>query len=150
MLCHIEGGLSKPVNPQELRRAAGVATPSGSLAFPHLLPGLPQLRKKGGSFLRPVSPKLLEIGPEVCAVFVVLDADKCHAGARHFLHRRADIFGEGLLAPGDAGRFIGWGVVEPSKVPLLRPSMPLSGGPSLLFGAFPHPLEGGDKTPPPP
>ena len=105
--------MSKPVNPQELRRAAGVATPSGSLAFPHLLPGLPQLRKKGGSFLRPVSPKLLEIGPEVCAVFVVLDADKCHAGARHFLHRRADIFGEGLLAPGDAGRFIGWGVVEP-------------------------------------
>ena len=39
-------------------------------------------------------------------------SDKCHARARHFLHRRADIFGESFLAPVDAGRFIGWGVVE--------------------------------------
>src|SRR4029077_16972567 len=64
------------------------------------------------SFLRPIGPELLEIGPEVCDVPVVLDADKCHAGARHFLHRRADIFGGSFLGPGDAGRFIGWGVVE--------------------------------------
>ena len=28
------------------------------------------------------------------------------------LHRRADIFGESFLTPGDAGRFIGWRVVE--------------------------------------
>src|SRR4029077_6773154 len=51
------------------------------------------------SFRCPNSPELLEIGPEVCNVLVVLDADKCHAGARHFLHRRADIFGESFLAP---------------------------------------------------
>src|SRR5262249_41650692 len=62
--------------------------------------------------LRPISPGLLEIGPVVCDVLVVLDADKCHARAGHFLHRRADIFGKSFLAPGDAGRFIGWGVVE--------------------------------------
>jgi ferritin-like metal-binding protein YciE len=34
--------------------------------------------------LRPISPGLLEIGPEICDVLVVLDADKCHAGAGHF------------------------------------------------------------------
>src|SRR5262249_58024184 len=51
------------------------------------LPLLPALRV---SFLRPISPELLEIGPEVCNVLVVFDAGKCHARARHFLHRRAD------------------------------------------------------------
>src|SRR6185312_2419588 len=65
------------------------------------------------SFLCPISPELLEIGPEVCNVLVVLDADKCHAGARHFLHRRADIFGESFLAPLIPEDLIGWGVVEP-------------------------------------
>jgi hypothetical protein len=30
--------VSRPVDPHELRRAAGVATPSGFLAFPDLLP----------------------------------------------------------------------------------------------------------------
>src|SRR5262249_5595228 len=53
-----------------------------------------------------------EIGPEVCDVLVVLYADKCHARARHFLHRRAEIFGESFLAPGDTTSFAGWGVVE--------------------------------------
>src|SRR5262249_21185975 len=98
-------GFSRPVNPASGKRAAGLATSSGSLAFPLA----PALRV---SFLLPISPELLEIGPEVCDVLVVLDADKCHAGARHVLHRRADIFGESFFAPRDAGRFIGWGVVE--------------------------------------
>src|SRR5262249_32348647 len=34
----------------------------------------------GVLFLRPIRSELLEIGPEVCDVFVVLDPDECHAG----------------------------------------------------------------------
>jgi hypothetical protein len=89
----------------DVRRAAAPTRPAALLLFPLL----PTLRV---SFLRPIGPELLAIGPEVGDVLVVLDADKCHARARHFLHRRADIFGESFFAPGDAGRFIGWGVVE--------------------------------------
>src|SRR6516164_7182378 len=64
------------------------------------------------SFVRPVGPELLEVGPQIRNVLVILDADECHAGPRHLLHRRADIFVEARLAPGDAGRFVGRGVVE--------------------------------------
>src|ERR1700741_2882325 len=86
--------------------------PPARFSMPGHGPLLPALRI---SVLCPISPELLEIGPEVRDVLVVLDADKCHAGARHFLHRRADIFGERFLAPRDTGRFIGWGVVETAE-----------------------------------
>ena len=89
----------------DVRRAAAPTRPAALLLF-LLLPA------RRASFLRPISPELLEIGPEVCDVLVVFDADKCHARTRHFLHRRADIFGESFFAPGNARRFIGWGVVE--------------------------------------
>src|SRR5436190_15873627 len=63
------------------------------------------------SFLLAVEPEFLQIGPKISDVLVVLDADKCHAGARHRLHGGTNIRGEGLLAPCDAGIFIGLGVV---------------------------------------
>src|SRR5919201_1521373 len=64
------------------------------------------------SFLGPVGPELLQVGPQIGNVLVVLDADERHAGARHLLHRRTDVFVEGLLVPGDAGRFVGRGIIE--------------------------------------
>src|SRR5262249_40881166 len=64
------------------------------------------------SLLVAVGPELLEIGPEVGDVLVVLDADEGHPGAGHFLHRGPDIFRERLLAPGDAGRLVGRRIVE--------------------------------------
>src|SRR6516165_1030518 len=75
-------------------------------------------RKRGGldlarSFLLAVVPELLEVGPQVPDVLVVLDADKRHAGAGHSLHGRADIGGEGFLAPGNAGALVGFRVIEP-------------------------------------
>jgi hypothetical protein len=94
---------------------------------------------KRGSFLRPVSPKLLEIGPEVCAVFVILDTDKCHAGARHFLHRRADIFGEALLAPGDAGR-------EPIEGAALAAVDAVERRAEFDFGVLPNFVAGGARS----
>src|SRR5262249_50048954 len=51
------------------------------------------------SFLGPVGPGLLQVGPQIGNVLVVLDADERHAGARHLLHGRADVFVEGLLVP---------------------------------------------------
>jgi hypothetical protein len=55
---------------------------------------------------------LLEIGPKIGDFLVVLHADKCHPGAGHLLHRSADIFRERFVAPGNAGRLVGGGVVE--------------------------------------
>jgi hypothetical protein len=64
-----------------------------------------------GFISSPLGPELLEVGTKVRDILVVLDADECHAGARHLLHRRADII-ERLLSPGDARRFVGRGVIE--------------------------------------
>src|SRR4029077_13237034 len=98
------------------------------------------------SFLCPISPELLEIGPEVCNVLVVLDADKCNAGARHFLHRRADIFGESFLAPGDAGRFIGWRVVETVGGAALAAIDAVEPWAELDFGVRPDLVAGGAQS----
>src|SRR5262245_4339861 len=64
------------------------------------------------SLLGPVGPEFLKVGPKVSNVLVVLDTDESHAGARQLLHRRVDVFVEGLLAPDDPGRFVGLGVIE--------------------------------------
>src|SRR5262249_36865033 len=105
---------------------------------------LPPLRV---SFLRPIGPELLEKGPEVCDVLVVLDADKCHAGARHVLHRRADIFGESFLAPRDAGRFIGRGIVETVEGAALAAIDAVERGTELDFGVRPDLVAGGAQSP---
>src|SRR5262249_6204410 len=94
------------------------------------------------SFLCPISLELLEIGPEVCDVLVILDADKCHAGARHVLHRRADIFGESVFAPRDAGRFIRWGVVETVEGAALAAIDAVERGPSLILASGPISWQG--------
>src|SRR5262249_25198989 len=99
------------------------------------------------SFLCPISLELLEIGPEVCDVLVVLDADKCHAGARHVLHRRADIFGESFLAPRNAGRFIGWGVVETVEGAALAAIDAVERGTELYFGVWPDLVAGRAQSP---
>src|SRR5262252_164142 len=94
------------------------------------------------SFLRPVGAELLEVGPKVANVLVILDADECHAGARHLLHRRADIFVEGLLAPGDAGRLVGGGVVEALEGAGLAAFDAVEGGPSLTLASGPMSWQG--------
>src|SRR5262249_30244406 len=104
------------------------------------------LPARRASFLRPISSELLEIGPEVCDVLVVLDADKCHARARHFLHRRADIFGESFLAPGDAGRFIGWGVVVTLEGAALADIDAIGRWGKLDFGVLPNLVAGGAQS----
>src|SRR2546423_15352678 len=123
----------------EVREPLAPTRPAALLLFPLL----PTLRV---SFLRPISPELLEIGPELGDVLVVFDADKCHAGARHFLHRRADIFGESFLAPGDAGRFIGWGVVETVGGAALAAIDAVERWAELDFGVRPDLVAGGGQT----
>jgi len=48
-------------------------------------------------FLRPVGPELLQVGPNICDVLVVLDPDERHSSARHLLHWRANVFVESLF-----------------------------------------------------
>src|SRR5215475_578127 len=62
-------------------------------------------------FLGAVVAELLEIGPQVGDVLVVLDADERHAGTRHLLHRGVDVFRERCLVPRDAGFLVGLGIV---------------------------------------
>src|SRR5262245_35827508 len=64
------------------------------------------------SLLLALRAELLEVGPEVGDVLVVLDADERHAGAGHLLHRRTDILDECIVVPGDAGILVGRGIVE--------------------------------------
>src|SRR5258707_15276918 len=105
------------------------------------------LRAPPTSFLGPVRPELLEVGPEIGDVLVVLDADECHAGARHFLHRCADIFVEGFLVPGDTGRFVGRGVVETLIGASLATLDAIGRRAELDFGVGPNVLAGGAKFP---
>src|SRR5882724_7300271 len=72
------------------------------------MPARPTLRL----LLLAVGAELLEIGPKVGDVLVVLDSDERHASAGHLLHRRADVLGEGLVGPGDAGILVGLGIIE--------------------------------------
>src|SRR5262249_21412904 len=80
-------------------------------------------------------------------IIVILDADKCHAGPRHVLHRRADIFGESFLAPRDAGRFIGWGVVETIEGAALAAIDAVERWTELDFGVRPDFMAGGAQSP---
>jgi hypothetical protein len=98
--------------------------------------------RRASLFLRPVGLELLEVGPNVCDVLVVLDSHECHSCARHLLHRRANIFVESLFVPGNAGRFVDRGVAETFDVPALRPSIALRGGPSLILASGPMSWQG--------
>jgi hypothetical protein len=84
------------------------------------------LQDPGGLFLRPFGPELLEVGPNVCDVLLILDPDECHSGARHLLHWRANILSKACS----------------TKVPALRPSIALSGGPSLILPSGPMSWQG--------
>jgi len=133
--------LSRPVNPHQVSEPLELPHPAALLLFP-LLPA------RRVSVLRPISPGLLEIGPEICDVLVVLHADKCHAGAGHFLHRRADIFGESFLAPRYAGRFIGWGIVETLEGAALATIDAVERWADLDFGVLPNVVTGGAQCSP--
>jgi hypothetical protein len=50
-------------------------------------------------------------------------------------HRRADIFGESFLAPGDARRFVGWRVVETLERAALAAIDAVKGWAELDFGS---------------
>src|ERR1700745_3107929 len=123
----------------EVREPLALPRPAALLLFPLL----PTLRV---SFLRPISPELLEIGPELGDVLLVFDHDKRHARPPHFWHRRADIFGESFLAPGDAGRFIGWGVVEPLEGAALAAIDAIERWAELDFGVLPNVVAGGAQS----
>ena len=73
-------------------------------------------------------------------------SDKCHARARHFLHRRADIFGESFLAPSDAGRFISCRVVETLEGAALAAIDAIERWAELDFGVLPNFVAGGEHN----
>src|SRR5919198_6106740 len=98
------------------------------------------------SFLRPIRPEFLEVGPQICDVLVVLDADEGHAGARHLLHRRADVFVERLPAPGDAGGFVGWGIIEALDGAGLAAVDAVERRAKLDFGIRPDVVTGGAQS----
>src|SRR5262249_24340920 len=98
------------------------------------------------SFLGPVGPGLLQVGPQIGNVLVVLDADERHAGARHLLHGRADVFVEGLLVPGDAGRFVGRGIIESLEGAGLAAVDAVERGSELDLGLRSDVVAGGAQT----
>src|SRR4029077_3504588 len=59
-----------------------------------------------------VRPELLEVGPKVGDVLVVLHADEGHTRAGHLLHRSTDVFWERFVVPGDPGPLVRGGVIE--------------------------------------
>src|SRR5262249_45755487 len=67
-------------------------------------------------------------------------------GARYVLHRRADVFGEALVAPGDAGRFVGWGVVEPVEGAALAATDAVERWAELDFGSLSNFVTGGAQS----
>src|SRR5262245_4974779 len=99
-----------------LQRAMGLkpSTPAWSRRVPCRVQGADAIpgARDPRSLLLALRPETLKVGPEVGDVLVVLDADECHAGAGHLLHRRADILDECVVVPGDAGILVGRGIVE--------------------------------------
>src|SRR5690242_13831490 len=63
--------------------------------------------------------------------------------SRHVLHRRPDIFRESFPTPGDAGRFIGWGVVETVEGTALAAIDAVERWTELGFGVRPDFVAGG-------
>src|SRR5262249_33223076 len=59
----------------------------------------------------PVGSELLEVGPQIADLLLVLDAGEDHLGAGDLGARIADVFLERVLAPGDAGVLVGLGVI---------------------------------------
>src|SRR5215510_12644722 len=68
-------------------------------------------RQCGDSLGVAVSPELLEVGPQIADLLLVLDAGEDHLGAGDLGARVADVFLERVLAPGDAGVLVGLGVI---------------------------------------
>src|ERR1700726_3261729 len=64
------------------------------------------------SFLLAIWPELLEVGPKVRDVLVVLETDECHAGTRHRLHGRANVSREVVRVPGNPGGLVGLRIGE--------------------------------------
>src|SRR6185312_14005557 len=80
--------------------------------------------------------ELLEIGPEVGDLLLVLDAREGHAGAGDALHRVLDVFLERRLVPGDARVLVGIGVVEARKAGGVTAVDPVKRGAELDLRAF--------------
>src|SRR5258707_15739627 len=58
-----------------------------------------------------VGVELLEIGPQVVAFVLALDAGEHHLGAGDLGLRIGDVFLEGLFVPNDAGVLVGVGII---------------------------------------
>src|SRR4029079_7953613 len=59
-----------------------------------------------------LSIKLLDVGPQVLGLLLVLDAGKDHFGVRDLYPGILDVILEALLVPGDAGILVGVGIAE--------------------------------------
>src|SRR5436190_11592293 len=69
--------------------------------------------------------ELLEIGPQIGALLLVLDAGEHHLGAGNLGARIGDVFLEGVLAPGDAGVPVGLAVIVALDRAGLAPLQPV-------------------------
>ena len=110
-----------------------------------------QMRAAGGRdqkavrdlLLLPLGIELREIGPQVARFSLVLDAGEDHLGAGNLAARILDVFEEHVLVPGDAGILVGLGIAVTRRcVPDLRPSRPLSTGPTLFLAPSPTAWQG--------
>src|SRR5438132_633075 len=88
-------------------------------------------------FLLSIGSELLEVGPKVGDFLVVFDPREKHFGIGNLGARILDVVPECFLAPADAGSFEPFVILKSASVPALRPSRPLSGGPSLFFAFSP-------------
>src|SRR4051812_27272259 len=93
-----------------------------------------------------VRPELLEVGPKVGDILVVLYADEGHARAGHLLHRSADVFRERFVVPGDPGPLVGGRVIEALETAGLATVDGVERRPKLDFGPFADVVAGGAKT----
>src|SRR3954447_26023930 len=93
-----------------------------------------------------VRPELLEVGPKVGDVLVVLYADEGHSRAGHLLHRSTDVFRERFVVPGDPGPLVGRGIIEALETAGLAAVDGVERRPKLDFGRFADVVAGGATT----
>src|ERR1044072_3121797 len=78
--------------------------------------------------------ELLEVGPQVRALLLVLDAGEHHLGPRNLGAWIGDVFGERLVVPGDAGVLVRFGVIVTLDGAGLAPIEPVEHRADLVLG----------------
>src|SRR5262245_25147761 len=91
---------------------------------------------QGILLLLSIGTVLFEIGPEVGGFLFVLDAGKDHLGVRNLGAWVFDVFLESLLVPGDAGIFVGVGIIEIWRCARMTAVNTIEYWPHLVLGAF--------------